>query len=164
VSPNFFIFNLFIFSISGLVIGNNREFIRDGNRAIGNIIKFKYEKVSIIFGILSSLIILLPIIQRDHAILNAYNGNSLSSVEIALDKFPRSSIGYSRTIQILEKNGLGEASLRMAKKAEQFNPRSPTPYFIYLLSPLTTKEDKLLAYSKLVTLDPNNLELRSLKP
>lgn len=166
VSPNFFVFNILIFSISGLIVGrkSSSAFSESNIDSENKKNKFKLENLAISAGLVAASLVLVPMIQRDHALLLAYNGNSIKAVSDAVDKFPKSSISYSRTLKILMQNNISIEALDMARKAEKFNPRSYTPYFIYLVSPLTSPQEKSNAFDNLIKLDPNNLQLRNLKP
>jgi hypothetical protein len=69
-----------------------------------------------------------------------------------MDKFPKSIISYNRTILILEKSGLTQATFEMARKAIDFNPRSSLTHFIILTSTLSTYDEKVMAYKNLINL------------
>jgi hypothetical protein len=81
-----------------------------------------------------------------------------------MDKFPKSIVSYNRTILILEKSGLTQATFEMARKAIDFNPRSSLTHFIILTSALSTYDEKVMAYKNLINLDPNNEYIRKLQP
>ena len=160
ISPTNFIFSILIFSISGLLIG--RKNISNNDLSLTQI--YKSTKLNLFLGLSISISIMLPLIQRDHAILSAYNGKSAENVISAMDKFPKSIISYNRTILILEKSGLTQATFEMARKAIDFNPRSSLTHYIILTSALSTFDEKVMAYKNLINLDPNNEYIRKLQP
>jgi len=160
ISPTNLVFNILIFSISGLVIGSKK--LENKSATQGN--NYRSVTVPFVIGLSVTALIMLPIIQRDHAILNAYNGNSAENVVRAMDRFPKSINSYNRTLLILNKSGLTQLEIQMAREAINFNPRSSLPHLIILKSPLSTKDEKLQSYNRLLMLDPNNSYIRELKP
>jgi hypothetical protein len=156
VSPTNFLFSILIFSISGLVIGS--AWSREESP------KLKRNNLSLILGFILSLVVSISAISRENQILVA-NQKSLPEKYItALEIFPKSTVGYTRAINLFAQAGLEGQALEISRKAIKFNERSPVAHLIIFLSPLSPEEEKVTAYKTLLELDPMNPNIKSLKP
>jgi len=156
VSPTNFLFSILIFSISGFVIGGT-IFIEESRR-----VKSNYLPMSL--GIVLALVISISAISRENRILIA-NQKSLPEEYInALEMFPKSTVGYSRAINLFSQAGFEDKALEISKKAIRFNDRSPVAHLIIFTSPLSSQEEKIKAYETLLELDPMNPNLKNLQP
>jgi len=155
VSPINILFLIFNFSISGFICGTNLR----TNKVLEN----KNFSFSIILGFLISLIIIIPLNQRENLILTANQTSSIPNYLIALEKYPRSTIAYARAINLFNENGLNELALNLSKQAIEFNNKTHNAYAIILVSPLTTESEKKIAYDRLMQLDPLNPQLLGFK-
>lgn len=161
LSPTNLVFNVLIFAISGIMFRSAKYFSEGKDQ-----IKFPKLKIvvpSFFIGITISLLIMTPLVKRDHAILVANNLRSADQLEIALDMFPKSTAGYQRSLLLIENAGLGNISYSVAKKASEFNPRSSAPWYILFTNLNSTEAEKNLAFQKLVSLDPNNMYVKKLR-
>ena len=155
VSPLNIAFLTFIFLFSGFVLGNINHSEDIGNTAFNKIrLKSKYP---IIVGLICALIVLNPIVQRDHAILLANNAKRLDLLLLALDQYPRSSTGYNKALVILDNQGDNERLLMLARKAADFNSRSSAAQLFIFNNILSSDAEKSEALKNLIALDPNNL-------
>jgi putative inorganic carbon (HCO3(-)) transporter len=156
VSPTNFLFSILIFSISGFVIGStsrNENVPNSGNNFL----------VLGLGCILAFVLSVSPII-RENRILTANQNSSPSEYIDALEIFPKSTVGYSRAINLFAQAGLEDKALEISKKAIQFNERTPAAHLIIFTSPLTSEAEKSTAYYTLLKLDPRNPYLKGLQP
>ena len=156
VSPTNFLFSILMFSISGFVLGSTsliEEVPKIGNN-------------SLILGlgcILALALSVFPII-RENRILTANQSSSPMAYVEALEIFPKSTVGYSRAINLFAQAGLEVQALEISRKAIKFNERTPAAYAIILTSSLTSDAEKSIAYDTLLRLDPMNPNLKGLQP
>ena len=115
------------------------------------------SKYPTIVGLICALIVINPIIQRDHAILVSNQAKRLDLLLLALDQYPRSSTSYSKALVILNNQGDSERSLILARKAAGFNIRSSAAQLFIFQNSLSSDAEKSEALKKLIELDPNNL-------
>ena len=156
VSPTNFLFSILIFSISGFVIGSTKS-KNESHRP-----KINYLIMS--FGLILALTISISAISRENKILTS-NQKSLPEEYInALEIFPKSTIGYSRAINLFTQAGFEEKSLEISRRAIMFNKRTHAAHAIILTSPLSSEEEKKSAYKALLDLDPMNPNLKALQP
>ena len=147
VSPLNLTFLIYIFLFSGFVLGNTNYSETTGDTTLNKInLKSKYP---IMVGLFCALIVLNPIIQRDHAILSANNAN------------PRSTTSYNKAMVILNNQGDNERLLILARKAADFNSRSSAAQLFIFQSTLSSDAEKSEVLKKLITLDPNNTYFRN---
>jgi O-antigen ligase len=158
VSPTYFLFLMMIFSISGFVLGNSR-----GSDLSLGMVKSK-SSIYLIFGILIGVLLTYAPVKRENLVLNANNQSSPKLLIEALEQFPKSTVGYSRTIRVFEANSLQRESLLVARSSLKFNTRTPSAYIVILLSPYTSESEKKSAYDELIKLDPKNPAVIAAKP
>jgi O-antigen ligase len=156
VSPMNIVFLILIFSISGFIISNNDSDVSSGYD--------KKQMLNLGIGVAIAGLIVIPPIQREHLILVANQKASVEQLIIALEKFPKSTTGYNRTLLLFDQNNLNKESLTVARKALEFNKRTYTAYVVIITSPYTTRDEKIQAYNMLKTLDPKNPQLLPLSP
>jgi O-antigen ligase len=156
VSPTNFLFSILIFSISGLVIGSawSKE---NSSQSIRN-------KLPLVLGFILSLVISFSAISRENQILIANQKGLPEKYITALEIFPKSTVGYSRAINLFAQAGFEDQALEISRKAIKFNERSPAAHLIIFTSPLSSEEEKVIAYRTLLELDPMNPKIKSLKP
>jgi O-antigen ligase len=156
VSPTNFLFSILIFSISGFVIGStsrNENVPNSGNNFL-----------VLGLGCILALVLSVSPIIRENRILTANQNSSPSEYIDALEIFPKSTVGYSRAINLFAQAGLEDKALEISKKAIQFNERTPAAHLIIFTSPLTSEAEKSTAYYTLLKLDPRNPYLKGLQP
>jgi O-antigen ligase len=156
VSPTNFLFLILIFAISGLILGDQ---ILISPHVIAN-----KQLTSYVVGALIAVALVTSPIQREHLVLIANQNGSVEQLIKSLDKFPKSTTGYSRTLLLFDENNLLNESLLVAKSALEFNERTYTAYVVIITSPYTSREEKIKAYEKLKSLDPKNPKLAPLSP
>jgi len=155
ISPLNFTFLIYIFLFSGFVLGNTNYPENIADTALNKIqLKSKYP---IIVGLFCALIVINPIMQRDHAILVSNNAKRLDLLLLALDQYPRSSTSYNKALVILYNQGDSERLLTLARKAADFNSRSSAAQLFIFQNTLSSADEKSVALKKLIALDPNNL-------
>jgi O-antigen ligase len=160
ISPLNLTFLVYIFLFSGFVLGNTNYSGVIGNVAFNKIqLKSKYP---IIVGLFCALIVINPMIQRDHAILLSNNAKRLDLLLLAVDQYPRSTTSYNKVLVILNNQGDSERLLMLARKAAEFNSRSSAAQLFIFQSTLSSDAEKSEALKKLIALDPNNLYFRKL--
>jgi hypothetical protein len=141
------------------VLGNTNYSETTGATTLNKIhLKSKYP---IMVGLICALIVLNPIIQRDHAILLANNAKRLDLLLLALDQYPRSSTSYNKAMVILNNQGDSEQLLILARKAADFNSRSSAAQLFIFQSTLSSDAEKSEVLKKLIALDPNNIYFRN---
>lgn len=155
ISPLNLVFLTYIFLFSGLVLGNKNYSENEGNAALSKIqLNSKYP---IIVGLICALIVVIPIIQRDHAILVSNNAKRLDLLLLAIDKYPKSSTSYNKVMVILNNQGDSASLVVLARKAADFNGRSSAAQLFIFQNSLSSDTEKSEALKKLIALDPNNL-------
>ena len=156
VSPTNFLFSILIFSISGFVIGST---------ALNeNVLKSSGNLLVLGFGCILALVILVSPVIRENRILTSNQNSSPTEYIDALEIFPKSTVGYSRAINLFAQAGLEDKALEISRKAIQFNERTPSAHLIIFTSPLTSEAEKSTAYDTLLKLDPRNPYLKGLQP
>ena len=115
------------------------------------------SKYPTIVGLFCALIVINPIMQRDHAILVSNNAKRLDLLLLALDQYPRSTTSYSKALVIINNQGDSERLLMLARKAADFNSRSSAAQLFNFQNTLSSDAEKSEALKKLIALDPNNL-------
>jgi hypothetical protein len=160
ISPTNFVFSILIFSISGLLIGDQKVV----SEVIEPIKISKMSNFAIVIGVVISTLLMGPLINRDHKILVAYNGDSAEKVISAINLYPKSTVSYNRVLPILVRSNLNRETLDVARNAANFNKRSSLPNYLILTSDLSSKIEKIQAYNNLREIDPNNNFILSLKP
>jgi putative inorganic carbon (HCO3(-)) transporter len=156
VSPTNFLFSILIFSISGFVIGStslNENVPKSGN-----------DVLVLGLGCILALILSVSPVTRENRILTANQNSSPTEYIDALEIFPKSTVGYSRAINLFAQAGLEDKALEISRKAIQFNERTPAAHLIIFTSPLTSEAEKSVAYAALLKLDPMNPNLKNLQP
>jgi O-antigen ligase len=156
VSPTNFLFSILIYSISGIVIGSASNIELNSRIRLNNF--------SVAIGCFLALLITIPPISRENLILKANQQSSPEKFISSLDKFPKSTVSYSRAINLFAQAGLENQALYVSKEAINFNVRTPAAHLIIFTSLQTSREEKLLAYKTLLELDPKNPKLYGLEP
>ncbi len=163
ISPTFLVFLIYNFAFAGFVINNlkNQESINAGKPFL----KSNSNKVSLLLGLVLSLSILSPFIEKDRSLLIAQRGDNLESVLTAAGSFPKSIVTYNRIMQALANAGPpNQIILEVAREAVLFNPRTLPGQFTIMTSEYSSDEEKQFAYRVLVDLDPNNPIVEKYKP
>ena len=145
-----------MYSISGFVIGSA------SNLELNT--KLRQNKLSITAGCFLALLITIPPISRENSILKANQQGSPEKYIDSLDMFPKSTVSYSRAINLFAQAGLENQALAVSRDAIKFNRRTPAAHVIIFTSTQSSEEDKSNAYQTLLELDPKNLKLYGLKP
>ena len=156
VSPTNFLFSILIYSISGFVIGSA------SNLELNS--KLRLNQLSVTVGCFLALLITIPPISREYLILKANQQGSPEKYIDSLDMFPKSTVSYSRAINLFAQAGLESQALTVSRDAIKFNRRTPAAHVIIFTSSQTSEEEKSNAYKILLELDPKNLKLYGLKP
>ena len=156
VSPTNFLFSILIFSISGFVIGSSSP--KEETH------KSQSNKIALILGFIISLFISISAISRENQILAANQKGLPDKYITALEIFPKSTVGYSRAINLFAQAGLEDQALEISRKAIKFNERTPAAHVVIFTSSLSSKEEKVIAYKTLLELDPMNPNLKNLRP
>jgi len=156
VSPTNFLFLILIFSISGLVIGS----ARDKEQSLKPIT----NGLSLTLGFLLCLVISISAISRENQILVANQKGSPDKYISALEIFPKSTVGYSRAINLFAQAGFETEALELSRKALEFNRRTPAAHLVIFTSPFSSEEEKIIAYKALLELDPMNPKIENLRP
>jgi hypothetical protein len=156
VSPTNLLFLILNFAISGFILGKQSV---DKEKIIE-----KSQLINVCLGVILGLVLVISPIQREHLILAANQQASVEKLVSALEKFPKSTTGYNRTLLLFDQNNLSRESLKVARNALEFNYRTYTAYVVVITSPFTSREEKIKAYKILRSLDPKNPKLESLSP
>ncbi len=156
VSPTNFLFSILIFSISGFVIGSTSQ--------TENVPKSGNNVLILGLGCILALVLSVSPVIRENRILTANQNSSPTKYIDALEIFPKSTVSYSRAINLFAQAGLEDKALEISKKAIQFNERTPVAHLIIFTSPLTSDAEKSTAYNALLKLDPMNPNLKNLQP
>ena len=117
-----------------------------------------------ILGFIISLFISISAISRENQILAANQKGLPDKYITALEIFPKSTVGYSRAINLFAQAGLEDQALEISRKAIKFNERTPAAHVVIFTSSLSSKEEKVIAYKTLLELDPMNPNLKNLRP
>lgn len=154
ISPLNFTFLIYIFLFSGLILGN-RNYQRSTDGAASPRFDLKSKYVTAV-GLVSALIVMNPLVQRDHAILVANNAKRLDQLLLAVEKFPKSTTGYNKVLVILDSQSDKKLLYLTARKAADFNIRSSAAQMFIFNNTFSSEDEKIKAIKQLIALDPNN--------
>lgn len=113
--------------------------------------------------LLVGFLVVYPLYNSDRLQLRAMNsGNAKLAVESA-KKFPESVVRYSTMTRELLNSGLYNEALDLARAAVKFNPNSPSLWVLILVNPAASLQERKIAQTKILELDPLNLEIKELK-
>jgi O-antigen ligase len=154
ISPLNLAFLVYIFLFSGLILGN-RNYLQPthGNALTRFDLKSKYPTI---VGLFCALIVINPLVQRDHAILVANNAKRLDSLLLAIEQYPKSTTSYNKVLVILDSQSDKKLLLLTARKAANFNMRSSAAQMLIFNSTFSSKDEKTNALKQLIALDPKN--------
>jgi hypothetical protein len=155
--------NLYWNSIfSGALIGltkisNNSSNLNDSTQ------KFKIKKVHILSFCSSilGLIIILPLFITDKNQLTGMKTGNANLVMSATLSYPESTIRYNLIGRELFDSGLTQQSLEIARSGVKFNPNSAALWALIMVNPNASSNERLLAKSKVIELDPLNKNVRN---
>jgi hypothetical protein len=116
-------------------------------------------------GMVLGLLVAYPPLSADAKFRAALQSGNLTNVETTLISTyltPTDTFRLLDAVQILEKNQVFDKSYEYAKKATVFNPESFDAWKLLYYVQNSTPEEKNLAKSKMIQLDPLNAELKKL--
>jgi O-antigen ligase len=107
-----------------------------------------------------SLVVLFPYFNSDRLQLLAMNkGDGDLAIKVAR-MYPESVIRYSTLTRALLDSGLTVPALDLARSAIEFNPNSPALWVLLLINPSAPIDERRVAKTKLLILDPLNEEVK----
>ena len=121
-------------------------------------------KNSNLFGsilLIIGLIIMFPYFNNDRLTVKANNSGNGDLLIRATTAYPEFTLKYSQASQALLESGLPAQSLFLARKGVEFNPNSVSLWALILANPTAPIEDRQIAKSKLLELDPLNNEVKA---
>jgi O-antigen ligase len=107
------------------------------------------------------LIIMFPYFNNDRLTLKANNSGNGDLLIRATTAYPEFALKYSQASQALLESGLPGPSLFLAQKGVEFNPNSVSLWALILANPTASIEDRQVAKSKILELDPFNREVKA---
>jgi hypothetical protein len=107
------------------------------------------------------LIIMFPYFNNDRLTVKANNSGNGDLLIRATTSYPEFALKYSQASQALLESGLPAPSLFLARKGVEFNPNSVNLWALILANPTASIEDRQIAKSKILELDPLNKELKA---
>jgi O-antigen ligase len=145
--------------ISGAIIGYNSALKNSGdfNSITQGSQSFTrpFSVLLVVFG----LIIYYPLFNTDRQQLIAMSRKDGDLAIISAQKFPESVLRYTIITRELLDSQLPQQALVLARSAVEFNPYSPNLWALILINPVAPTDERLLAKSKLLELDPLNREV-----
>ena len=146
--------------ISGALIGQAATISAPLERTSENV-KLKFKLLpSIAFAIIG-LMSLVPLFNTDRMQLMGMQSKNANLVIKATTSFPESTVRYSLIGQELLKSGLNVQSLEVARSGVKFNPNSAGLWALILVNPSASLEERQIARSKILELDPLNKDVRN---
>ncbi|CAN2171379.1 RfaL Lipid A core - O-antigen ligase and related enzymes [Candidatus Nanopelagicaceae bacterium] len=121
----------------------------------------------LVFGIggLVGLFIALPAFTADSTYKSAVKAGNLQSLEKALAPSyltPRNTFFLGSAVELLITSKLDDLAYKYAKQGVEFNPQAHDAWRMLYYTPTVSPEDKALAKTKLIELDPLNEEWKKL--
>ena len=107
---------------------------------------------------------MFPLFNTDRIQLMGMQRGDALLVMKATNMFPESTVRYSLIGQELLNSGLNVQALEVARSGVQFNPNSAGLWALILVNPSATLEERNIAKSKILELDPLNEEIRNFTP
>ena len=107
------------------------------------------------------LIIMFPYFNNDRLILKANNSGNGDLLIRATTAYPEFALKNSQASQALLESGLPAPSLFLARKGVEFNPNSVSLWALILANPTVSIQDRQIAKSKILELDPLNKEVKA---
>jgi hypothetical protein len=107
------------------------------------------------------LIIMFPYFNNDRLTIKANNSGNGDLLISATTAYPEFALKYSQASQALLESGLPAPSLFLARKGVEFNPNSVSLWALILANPTAPIEDRQIAKSKILELDPLNKEIKA---
>jgi O-antigen ligase len=107
------------------------------------------------------LIIMFPYFNNDRLTIKANNSGNGDLLIRATTAYPEFALKYSQASQALLESGLPAPSLFLARKGVEFNPNSVSLWALILANPTASIEDRQIAKSKILELDPLNKEVKA---
>jgi hypothetical protein len=107
------------------------------------------------------LIIMFPYFNNDRLTIKANNSGNGDLLIRATTSYPEFALKYSQASQALLESGLPAPSLFLARKGVEFNPNSVSLWALILANPTASIEDRQIAKSKILELDPLNKEVKA---
>jgi O-antigen ligase len=150
--------------ISGAVIGMAGTSIKLSRNTVGVNTQPEKLKNSNLLGsilLIIGLIIMFPYFNNDRLTVKANNSGNGDLLIRATTAYPEFALKYSQASQALLESGLPTPSLFLARKGVEFNPNSVSLWALILANPTASIEDRQIAKSKILELDPLNKEVKA---
>jgi len=149
--------------ISGAIIGQAAFLSKPSTLSSPpNGIRFKFY-ISVLCGI-AGFVILLPMFNADRILLEGMEKKDANLVMKATTSYPESTVRYSLIGQELLNSGLNVQALEVARSGVKFNPNSAVLWALILVNPSATLDERIIAKSKIIELDPLNKKVRNFVP
>jgi hypothetical protein len=150
--------------ISGAVIGmagTSTQLLRSTIEINTQHVKLKNSNLLSSILLIIGLIIMFPYFNNDRLTVKANNSGNGDLLIRATTSYPEFALKYSQASQALLESGLPAPSLFLARKGVEFNPNSVNLWALILANPTASIEDRQIAKSKILELDPLNKELKA---
>jgi O-antigen ligase len=150
--------------VSGAVIGmagTSSQLLRSDVEINGQQGKLKNSSVLGSFLLIIGLITMFPYFNNDRLTMKANNSGNGDLLIRATTAYPEFALKYSQASQALLESGLPAPSLFLARKGVEFNPNSVSLWALILANPTASIEDRQIAKSKILELDPLNKEVKA---
>jgi O-antigen ligase len=119
----------------------------------------KTHRLSLLSAVLS-IVIMLPLFTVDKNLLTGMKSGNANQVMSATLSYPESTIRYNLIGRELFDSGLTKQSLEIARSGIKFNPNSAALWALILVNPHATLNERLMAKSRILELDPLNKNVR----
>ena len=144
--------------LSGLIIGYEINTRNESDRPVD--IKLSKFRLAVIFGLISGLVIALPLVQADAKFRSTVKSGDVLKIEQNLSQWPQSVIRMNIAAQIFIDGGLADRALTISKKAVELNPYNFEAWEKIYLNPTAKEQDKSKALTEMKLIDPLSLKYR----
>ena len=144
--------------LSGLIIGYEINTRNESEKPVD--IKLSKFRLAVIFGVISGLVIALPLVQVDAKFRSTVKSGDVLKIEQNLSQWPQSVIRMNIAAQIFIDGGLADRALTISKKAVELNPYNFEAWEKIYLNPTAKEQDKSKALTEMKLIDPLSLKYR----
>ena len=138
--------------LSGLIIGYEINTRADTDKPFE--IKQSKFRLAVIFGVISGLVIALPLVQADAKFRSTVKSGDVLKIEQNLSQWPQSVIRMNIAAQIFIDGGLPDRALTISKKAVELDPYNFEAWEKIYLNPTAKEQDKSKALTEMKLIDP----------
>ena len=144
--------------LSGLIIGYEINTRNESDKPVD--VKLSKFRLAVIFGLISGLVVALPLVQADAKFRSTVKSGDVLKIEQNLSQWPQSVIRMNIAAQIFIDGGLADRALNISKKAVKLDPYNFEAWEKIYLNPTAKEQDKFQALTEMKLIDPLSLKYR----